>query len=420
MGNRFWIKILHPIPYSLHPKLLPIPYSLFPNPQNMSNEYPVSPLRQEIIVASKTIVIKVGSRCLTDSNRHLDHQQIKNLVDQIYEIIQTGRRVILVSSGAVAAGMDRLKLTNRPKDLGQLQAVAAVGQSALIEAYNHYLTQYNIPAAQALLTNDDMKNRTRYLNMRNTLNAALDFHTLPVINENDTISVDELKTTFGDNDNLAALVANLVQAELLILLSDIDGLYNGDPSDPNSHVIQTVTGVEDNVKEMVHDHLNSVSKGGMSSKLRAAQQVNSAGCSMIIAKGRDPNILRKIFASEEVGTVFLPHGEIHTSRQNWLGFASEPLGSVFVDHGAVKALQTQGRSLLPKGIKRVYGRFDKGDVISICNAAGDEFARGLSNYSSDDIQRIRGLHSDEIEEALGRAPYEEVVHRDNIALRYTE
>lgn len=383
----------------------------------MSNEYPVSPLRQEIIVASKTIVVKVGSRCLTDANRHLDHDQIKNLVDQLYEIIQTGRRVILVSSGAVAAGMDRLMLTSRPKDLGRLQAVAAVGQSALIEAYNRYLAPYNIPAAQALLTNDDMKNRTRYLNMRNTLNAALDFQTLPIINENDTISVDELKTTFGDNDNLAALVANLVQAELLILLSDIDGLYNGDPSDPNSHVIQTVTGIEDNVQGMVHDHLNSVSKGGMSSKIRAAQQVNSAGGCLIIAKGREPNVLRKIFAGVEIGTVFLPHGEAHTSRQNWLGFASEPVGSVYVDNGAVKALQNQGRSLLPKGIKRVYGHFEKGDVISICNANGEEFARGLSNYSADDIQRIRGLHSDEIEEALGRAPYEEVVHRDNIALR---
>ena len=268
----------------------------------MSIEYPVSPLRQEIIVASKTVVVKVGSRCLTDANRHLDDTQIKNLVDQLYEIIQTGRRVILVSSGAVAAGMDRLMLTSRPKDLGRLQAVAAVGQSALIEAYNRYLAPYNIPAAQALLTNDDMKNRTRYLNMRNTLNAALDFQTLPIINENDTISVDELKTTFGDNDNLAALVANLVQAELLILLSDIDGLYNGDPSDPNSHVLQTVTGIEDNVQGMIHDHLNSVSKGGMSSKIRAAQQVNSAGGCLIIAKGREPDVLRKIFAGEEIGT----------------------------------------------------------------------------------------------------------------------
>ena len=168
---------------------------------------------------------------------------------------------------------------------------------------------------------------------------------------------------------------------------------------------------------MIHDHLNSVSKGGMSSKIRAAQQVNSAGGCLIIAKGRQPDVLRKILAGEEIGTVFLPCGETHSSRQNWLGFASEPLGAVDVDNGAVAALQSQGRSLLAKGIKRVHGHFDKGDVISICNASGEEFARGLSNYSSDDIQRIRGLHSDEIEEVLGQAPYEEVVHRDNIALR---
>lgn len=343
----------------------------------------VTPLRQEIVVSSKTIVIKVGSRCLTDANRHLDHEHIKCLVEQIYEINQTGRRVILVSSGAVAAGMDRLLLTKRPTDLAHLQAVAAVGQSALIEAYHRHLTPYNIPAAQVLLTNDDMKNRTRYLNARNTLNALLDFQTLPIINENDTISVDELKTTFGDNDNLAALVANLIQAELLILLSDVDGFYNGDPKDPSSHVISTVLDIAGPMKDMIHDQVNSVSKGGMSSKIRAAQQVTGAGGCVIIAKGREPNILRKILEGQEVGTVFLPHGEIHNSRQNWLGFASEPLGSVQVDQGAAKALLQQGRSLLPKGIKRVYGHFEKGDVISICNLSGEEFARGLSNYSSD-------------------------------------
>ncbi len=377
----------------------------------------VTPLRQEIIVCAKTIVIKVGSRCLTDENRHLDHEHIKHLVEQISEINQTGRRVILVSSGAVAAGMDRLLLTSRPTNLAHLQAVAAVGQSALIEAYHRHLTPFNIPAAQVLLTNDDMKNRTRYLNARNTLNALLDFQTLPIINENDTISVDELKTTFGDNDNLAALVANLVQAELLILLSDVDGFFDGDPSDANSKVISTVLNVDGPLKDLIYDKANSLSKGGMSSKIRAAQQVTSAGGSVIIARGRTPYILRQILEGQEVGTVFLPHGEAHSSRQNWLGFASEPLGSICVDQGAVTALEQQGRSLLPKGVKRVYGHFEKGDVISICNINGEEFARGLSNYSSDDIQRIRGLHTHEIEDVLGRAPYEEVVHRDNIALR---
>ncbi len=376
----------------------------------------VDPLRQEIIVGAKTIVIKVGSRVLTDSKRHLDHAQIKHLVEQIYEINQTGRRVILVSSGAVAAGMDRLLLTTRPTNLAHLQAVAAVGQGALIEAYQKYLSDVNLPAGQVLLTNDDMKSRARYLNARNTLNALLDFQSLPIINENDTISVDELKTTFGDNDNLAALVANLVQAELLVLLSDVDGFYDGPPENPESRVIQTVISVDDPLKDMVHDKSNSVSKGGMSSKVRAAQQVTGAGGCVIIAKGKKPNILRSILAGEEVGTVFLPQCETNNSWKNWLGFASQPLGSLCVDEGAKTALVEQGRSLLPMGVKKVYGHFDKGDVVSVCDMDGNEFARGLTNYSSDDIQRIRGLHSDEIAEALGRHPYDEILHRDNIAV----
>ena len=377
----------------------------------------VDPLRQEIIVGTKTIVIKVGSRVLTDAKRHLDHAQIKHLVEQIYEINQTGRRVILVSSGAVAAGMDRLLLTSRPTNLAHLQAVAAVGQGALIEAYQKYLSDINMPAGQVLLTNDDMKSRARYLNARNTLNALLDFQTLPIINENDTISVDELKTTFGDNDNLAALVANLVQAELLILLSDVDGFYDGPPEDPESRVIQTVISVNDPLKGMVHDKSNSVSKGGMSSKIRAAQQVTSAGGSVIIAKGKKPNILRSILAGEEAGTVFLPQSETNNSWKNWLGFASQPIGSLCVDNGAKTALIDQGRSLLPMGVKKVYGHFEKGDVVSVCDMDGNEFARGLTNYNSDDIQRIRGLHSDEIADILGRHPYDEILHRDNIALR---
>lgn len=377
----------------------------------------VDPLRQEIIVGAKTIVVKVGSRVLTDSQRHLDHAQIKHLVEQIYEINQTGRRVILVSSGAVAAGMDRLLLTTRPTNLAHLQAVAAVGQGALIEAYQKYLSDVNLPAGQVLLTNDDMKSRARYLNARNTLNALLDFQSLPIINENDTISVDELKTTFGDNDNLAALVANLVQAELLVLLSDVDGFYDGPPENPESRVIQTVISVDDPLKDMVHDKSNSVSKGGMSSKVRAAQQVTGAGGCVIIAKGKKTNILRSILAGEEVGTVFLPQSETNNSWKNWLGFASQPLGSLCVDEGAKTALVEQGRSLLPMGVKKVYGHFDKGDVVSVCDLDGNEFARGLTNYSSDDIQRIRGLHSDEIAEALGRHPYDEILHRDNIAVK---
>lgn len=374
-------------------------------------------LRQEILIEAPTIVVKVGTRILTDANGHLSDSQIKSFASQLAEAKAKGFHMVLVSSGAVGSGIGRLGLPGRPTDLAQLQAVAAVGQSALIEAYNHHLEKLGLHAAQILLTADDLEHRTRYLNVRNTLNALLELGAIPIINENDTLSVAELKTTFGDNDRLAALVADLIHAPLLILLSDIDGLYDGDPRNPDSRLIQTVHQIDASVQALAFDRLTGLSKGGMASKLRIAHQITNAGGSLIIANGREPAILQKILNCEEFGTLFLPQGTKMAARKQWIGYAVFPRGRVLVDAGCAKALTEKGKSLLPIGIRSVEGEFEHGDVIAVCTEDGLEIARGLTNYSSSDLARIRGKRSSEIEaEFPEMETYEEVVHRDNLTL----
>ncbi|MBQ6108796.1 MAG: glutamate 5-kinase, partial [Thermoguttaceae bacterium] len=315
------------------------------------------------------------------------------------------------SSGAVGSGIGRLGLSGRPKDLAQLQAVAAVGPSALIEAYNHFLEKLGLHAAQILLTADDFEHRTKYLNVRNTLNALLEFGAIPIINENDTLSVAELKTTFGDNDRLAALVADLIHAPLLILLSDIDGLYDGDPRKPGVKLIPTVHQIDASIQALAFDRLTGLSKGGMASKLRIAHQITNAGGAMIIANGREPKILQKILNCEDYGTLFLPQGTRMAARKQWIGYAIFPRGRVLVDDGCANALINKGKSLLPIGIREVQGDFDHGDVIAVCTLNGLEIGRGLTNYSSSELKEIQGKRSSEFE-----AEYEEVIHRDNLTL----
>ncbi|MDO4425413.1 MAG: glutamate 5-kinase, partial [Planctomycetia bacterium] len=328
-----------------------------------------------------------------------------------------GYRMVLVSSGAVGSGIGRLGLSGRPTDLAQLQAVAAVGQSALIEAYNHFLEKLGLHAAQILLTADDLEHRTKYLNVRNTLNALLEYGAIPIINENDTLSVVELNTTFGDNDRLAALVADLIHAPLLILLSDIDGLYDGDPKNPESNLIQTVHQIDASIQALAFDRLTGLSKGGMASKLRIAHQITHAGGSVIIANGREPKILQKILNCEEFGTLFLPQGTKMTARKQWIGYAIFPRGRVLVDEGCARALVENGKSLLPIGIREVEGEFEPGDVIAVCSMDGLEIGRGFTNYSSQDLAQIRGKHSNEIEKDFPEMKlYAEVIHRDNLTL----
>lgn len=368
-------------------------------------------LRQEILTESPTIVVKVGTRILTDASGHLSESQIESFANQLAEARAKGFRVVLVSSGAVGSGIGRLGLSGRPKDLAQLQAVAAVGQSALIEAYNHFLEKLGLHAAQILLTADDFEHRTKYLNVRNTLNALLEFGAIPIINENDTLSVAELKTTFGDNDRLAALVADLIHAPLLILLSDIDGLYDGDPRKPGVKLIPTVHQIDASIQALAFDRLTGLSKGGMASKLRIAHQITNAGGAMIIANGREPKILQKILNCEDYGTLFLPQGTRMAARKQWIGYAIFPRGRVLVDDGCADALIKKGKSLLPIGVREVQGDFDHGDVIAVCTLNGLEIGRGLTNYSSSELKEIQGKRSSEFE-----AEYEEVIHRDNLTL----
>jgi glutamate 5-kinase len=373
-------------------------------------------LRQEIATAAHTVVVKVGTRVLTRDNGTLDEDRIQALAEELNSVKESGRRVVLVSSGAVGAGMSELRLTKRPSDLAKLQAVAAVGQTKLIEAYDRTLRMHGHHAAQVLLTAADLDNRTRYLNVRNTLHSLLHYDAIPIINENDTVAVDELMVSFGDNDQLAALVTNLLRAPLLVILSDVDGLYDGDPTVAGAQLVDTVTEFDNTIRSYVQDTANCVGKGGMASKIRAAQIVTSAGENVIIASGRQPHALGRILAGNKEGTLFLAQGKSVSPRKRWIGFSTQPKGRIFLDAGACRAIVRQGTSLLAIGVTRAEGHFEKGDAVALCTSDGQEVARGLTNYPAHDIERIKGLKSDRIAQVLGFCPYEEVVHRDNLAV----
>jgi glutamate 5-kinase len=361
------------------------------------------------------VVVKVGTNVLTRGDGTLDPAHLQALADQIQRVRAGGRKVALVSSGAIGAGMGRLGLSSRPTDLRQLQACAAVGQAFLMRAYEDCLARHGIPTAQVLLTAGDFDSRARYLNARNTILTLLEYGCLPIINENDTVSVAEIR--FGDNDHLAALVTNLLQAPLLVLLTVVDGLYASDPrTDPSATLLTTVPEIDASIMEKAGSSKSALGSGGMRSKLRAARLATVAGESVIIANGGTPGILDALFRAEPVGTLFLPHDRTMPAWKRWLGYTARPCGQLVVDAGARQAVQLQGRSLLPIGILRVGGAFGKGDVVALCDAEGIEFARGLSNYSSSDIERIRGLRSEQVREVIGDSAYEEVVHRDNLVV----
>ncbi|MCY2975880.1 MAG: glutamate 5-kinase [Planctomycetota bacterium] len=373
-------------------------------------------LRKTVIDQAEVWVIKVGSRALTTPESRLDLQQIENLSNQLVDLVEQGKQVVLVSSGAVASGVGRLGLPGRPRDLATLQAVAAVGQAYLVQVYEECLTRRGHHAAQVLLTASDLDDRVRYLNVRNTLHSLHKLGAIPIINENDTVAVDELKTTFGDNDRLAAMVAGLFTRPMLVILSDVRGLYDRDPIDPTAEVIHTIPKVDSSVEDLVRDRKTGVSKGGMASKLAAASFVTGSGQGVIIAWGREPRVLPRLADGELLGSLFLPQEKTLTPKKRWIGFSAQCAGSLVIDAGAGRAMLEQGKSLLPIGIREVQGDFEKGDPISILSIDGAELARGQSNYSSSDAKKIAGCRSDRIEEILGVCPYEEVVHRDNLVL----
>ncbi|MFN6127558.1 MAG: glutamate 5-kinase [Planctomycetota bacterium] len=371
---------------------------------------------RQVLVDAPTWIVKVGSRSLTDSHGRLDADQIASLATQLIVLKEMGKEVVLVSSGAVASGMGRLAMTSRPTDLATLQAVAAIGQTHLIQVYEQTLHRHGSRAAQILLTAAELDDRVAYLNVRNTLLRLLELGAIPIINENDSVAVDELKTTFGDNDRLAGMVAGLFHASALVILSDVHGLYDRDPRDPNALVLSTVAKIDESIEDLVRDRNTGISKGGMSSKLSTARFVTNSGQSAAIAWGREPDVLVRLARGESIGTLFMPQSRSLVSRKRWIGFSAQPIGAVVVDNGAVQAMKAGGRSLLPIGILRVEGDFGKGDVISVRTGESQEIARGLTNYSAEQIRKIQGVRSDRIEQILGQCPYEEVIHRDNLTI----
>lgn len=326
-------------------------------------------LRQEILGKAHRLIVKIGTGLLTDAQNRLAHDRVEHLAGQLIALHREKRQLIVVSSGAISAGMAELGLTQRPKRLDELQAAAAVGQSKLMAAYDATFDKFGIHVAQVLLTHDDLKNRTRHLNARNTLETLLNRGVVPIINENDTVSVDEIK--FGDNDRLAALTATLIDADLLIILSHVEGLLkDGAP-------VAAVSEITREIEQIAGGTDRETSVGGMKSKIEAARIVMRAGIPMIIANGKRDHVLTDLLAGKEVGTIFVPKTSKLASRKRWIAFFQRPAGTVVVDDGAKTALCDAGKSLLAKGVVRTEGKFADGDVVSICDRNGAEFARGL-------------------------------------------
>ena len=373
------------------------------------------PVRQEVIALAHSVVVKIGTNVLTGPDGTLDLSRLQSLVDQVQRMREAGRKVTIVSSGAIGAGVGQLKLDKRPTDLRRLQACAAVGQGFLMRAYQECFHKHDAQVAQILLTAGDFDSRTRYLNARNTILTLLEWNCIPIINENDTVSVAEIR--FGDNDHLAAMVTNLLQAPLLLLLTVVDGLCPTDPgTGGRAEPLTTVPTIDGSIMDLAGSSRSSLGTGGMRSKLRAARLATAAGESVIIANGSKAGILDSVFAAETEGTLFLPHGTMLPAWKRWLGFTAQPKGKLILDVGAQRAVAEKGRSLLPIGVVQATGAFTKGDVVALCDLQGAEFARGLSNYAAADANRILGLRSEQIVEVLGGVPYEELVHRDNLVL----
>lgn len=382
----------------------------------VDSELNESSVRSKVIARTRCVVVKVGTRVLTTADGKLDVARVDTLAAQLCRIAETGRQTIMVSSGAVGAGVAKLGLPERPRGIAQLQAVAAIGQADLIRAYEHAFIQRGRHAAQVLLTKSDLRRRSGYLHVRNALAGIHELGAIAVINENDSVAVAELKTTFGDNDRLAAHVAGLFNDALLILLTDVQGLYDRHPSDDASRRIDLVRQLDDDVMMLVEDKASAVSKGGMGGKLRASKLAISHGHPTIIGPGRQDDVLDRIFAGESVGTLFIPPERTIRGRRRWIAGAANVAGRLYLDQGAVDAIRDRGKSLLAIGIHRVEGTFQHGAVVALVGPDGSEIGRGLCNYRSAEIERICGCSSEQIESTLGHRPYENVVHRNNLAL----
>jgi glutamate 5-kinase len=357
-------------------------------------------MRHEILKSINRIVVKVGTGVITDSSKQPDPAQLEQLVAQIAARQQAGQEVVLVTSGAVGAGMGALGLNKRPTELAELQACAAVGQSRLMAIYENLFARFHLTSAQVLLTHEDLEDHDRHLNARNALVTLLRKRVVPIINENDAVSCTELK--FGDNDRLSALVASLLPADLLVILTTVDGMIRNFGR-PNPEIIPLVEQIDTALEAMAGGTQNATAVGGMATKIQAAKIAIRSGIPLVIASGRKKNVLARIVKGEAEGTLFLPHPNRLRGRKRWIAFFHHPAGALFVDEGAKKALREKGRSLLPPGIVRCEGDFQSGDVVRLCDLDGMEFARGICDFNAQEIMSRQ-------------LPRVEVIHRDNLVI----
>jgi len=365
-------------------------------------------IRQQIIAKAKKLVVKVGTGSLTDAAGRLDVRAVADLAAQIAGVMKSGRSVALVASGAIGAGIAEMDLPGRPGSLPMLQATAAVGQGQLMRTFHDAFARHGVKVAQVLLTRDDFEHRDRYLNIRNTLAALGRWGVLPIINENDAVAVEEIR--FGDNDIIAALLTNMLGADLLVLLTAVDGVLK------DGRVIDVIDQVNGEAMSLATGERSRLGSGGMASKLAAAGTVTRAGEVAVIANARTPDVLMRVLAGEKLGTAFVPAGRKMSSRRRWIGQAARTAGRILIDDGAARALLEKGRSLLPSGVTAVSGRFPRGATVAIIDSSGRQVARGLTNCSSEQLDRIKGLKTAQIAKVLGHKPCDEVVHRNNMTI----
>ncbi len=365
------------------------------------------------LASAGRVVVKVGSSLVTNDGKGLDHAALARWAEQIAQLVESGKQVVLVSSGAIAEGLQRLGWQKRPKALNELQAAAAVGQMGLVQAYESIFRQHGLHAAQVLLTHEDLADRTRYLNARTTLLTLLDLRVVPVINENDTVSTDEIK--LGDNDTLGALVTNLIEADCLVILTDQKGLYTADPrKNPDAQFVHEARAGDPELERMAGGAGSSIGTGGMLTKILAAKRAARSGAHTLIAWGREENVLLRMAKGEHIGTQLMATEATLAARKQWMADHLQLRGRLVLDAGAARALAVDGKSLLPVGVKSVEGEFERGEVIACVDTNGREIARGLVNYGAAEVRRIAGKSSAEIESLLGYVDEPELIHRDNL------
>jgi glutamate 5-kinase len=371
--------------------------------------------RKEILSRARRVVVKIGSQILSSADG-IEEGRLRGLVRELAELHDRKKEIVVVSSGAVAAGMSRLGRKERPKSIPEKQALAAVGQIKLMALYERFFSKFDKSVAQVLLTHEDLANRQRYINAKHTFEMLLKSAIIPIVNENDTVAVEEMK--FGDNDHLSALVATLLEADLLVILSDVEGVFDKDPrAHGNAQLIPLISEAKGISQAIAGTSLSATGTGGIASKLGAAEESAAAGIPTVITSGLQSGVLGKVFAEKEsVGTLILPESNRLTSRKHWIAYNLKPLGEVVVDQGAHDAVVRQGKSLLPSGLKEVRGAFGVGECVRCLDLDGREFARGLINYSAQELNQIKGLHTSKIEKILGYKAYDEIIHRDDLVV----